>query len=119
MARLTNLKLKASTLPEALAAMVIILACFGICTGIYYNVLQSDNTLLNYRTHVYLMSLAEETKQKDLFVNDLISLKELDIRKTVESYPGGGDLFELTLSASTKDGRFIENYRELIRKTVQ
>ena len=116
MAGLIQKKLKASTLPEALAAMVIILSCFGICAGIYFNVLKSDNSLLNYRVHLLLQNLAEETKQRDLMVSENINIQELDIRKTVEAYPDASDLFTLRLSAFNKEGRCIEEYKELVRK---
>ena len=107
---------KASTLPEALAAMAITVVCMGIGAGVYFNVLQGDNGAQKLRVHLLLDKLADESKEQRLFLNDELTIQGVSVRKTIENYPGSEKLFVLNFRASDETGRFIEERNELIRK---
>ncbi len=116
MAGMNPRRLKASTLPEALAAMAISAVCMGIGATIYFNVLQSDNGAQKLKVHLLLNKLAEESKLNRLFLNDEQKLQGLSIKKTIEAYPGSEKLFVLNFCALDESGKKLEEHTELIRK---
>jgi hypothetical protein len=109
-------KLKGSTLPEALAAMAITVVCMGIATSIYFNVLTADNGYNKLKAHLLLDKLAQETKQKNLFINEDLVLSGVHVHKTIEAYTGGEQLFSFKLSATDDAGKNLGDRIELIRK---
>jgi len=75
MAQLTNRKVQASSLIEALIAMVIILVVFAIAMKIFANVMHTDFNFRDIKVHNQLEVLFRELEAQD---NVIDGHKELD-----------------------------------------
>jgi hypothetical protein len=116
MAELKRPELKASLLPEALAAMIVIMISVGICAGVYGNVLGSDNGSQLLRAELLLEKMALEVKKNDRLLNEELKVKEFTIRKTLTAYTGAEKLYVLKLSAVNEQGKQVAEYSELTRQ---
>ncbi len=106
-------KIKASTLIEALVAMVIVMTCFGIASMIYVNVLNADNNRIQLNAHLLVHELAQKAKETNSFLDEKIETNGLIIQKSVEPYHDIPNLNVLKYIAVDKKGKLIAEYKEL------
>lgn len=106
--------LKASSMLEALVAMVIILGSFVVTCMIYVNVTTSDNNRQKLDAQLLINQMAFKTKQEQNFIDETTETDFLTIEKTVVKYPNTEDLNQLTIRVTDKEGKLIEEYKELL-----
>lgn len=109
-----GMKLKASTLIEVLIAMVLVMACFGIGTMIYSNVMRSGNERLKLKAHLAINELAVRSKKEKQFIDEVIKDETLTISKKISPYKQTTDVIVMEITAGDEEGRTIETYKELI-----
>ena len=107
-------KLKASTLVEALVAMVIVMLAVGMFTTIYVNVMKSSDHNRKVLASVLLDKIAMETKQKKVFLDEQIKTEEFIVDKKIVPYEGAAGLSVLSLKASDKNEKLLAERNELI-----
>jgi hypothetical protein len=110
---LLKTQLKASTLIEALVAMVIVMICFGIASMIYVNVLNADNNRIQLKAHLIVSDLAQKAKTTSTFLDEKIETEGLVIQKSIEGYHDIPNLSVLKFVAFDKKGKVITEYKEL------
>lgn len=111
-------KIKASTMLEALVAMVIILGAFTVTCMIYVNVTTSDNSRQKLDAQLLMNELALKTKQEKSFIDEKTETDFLIIEKTISKYPNAENLNQLTIIVSNKEGKIIAAYNELLVESL-
>ncbi len=109
-----NKKLKASTLLEALVAMVIVMLALGVFTTIYLNVLRSGDYHRKTEAGLLLEKIAMETKQSKTFIDTEFNLEEFVIIKKIITYEGAENLSLLSLKAFDKKEKLLVERNELL-----
>jgi hypothetical protein len=118
MAGLKTAYLKASLLPEALAAMIVIMISVGIGASVYGNVLGSDNGSQKLRAELLLDKMALDATQNNRMLNEEIKMNEFTIRKTVMAYAGAEKLYQLKLVALNEQGKTVAEHSELTKQAL-
>ena len=109
-----NKKLKASTLVEALTAMVIVMLALGVFTTIYVNVIKSGEYHRKTQAALLLDKIAVETKQNKIFLDEKIKTGGFVLEKKVTPYNGASNLSLLSLKAFDGKEKLLAERNELI-----
>ena len=107
-------KLKATTLPESLIAMVIILLVFGIAISIFANVMDSSSIHEKIRAEIILQNLLVKTKTDKNFFDGEMEINGIRIIKKIASYSGAEGLSMISLTAFDRKNKQITERSELI-----
>ena len=108
-----NLQLKASTLIEVIAAMVIILTCLGIAMTIFTN-MSRDNDELKILAEIRVNTFAVETKKNNDYTDITQDLDNIRIQRSILLYPKKPRLKVLQIEAFTPLGKKLSDYKEII-----
>jgi len=111
---LLNKKIRASTLLETIVALMLVMMCFSIGMMIYVNVINSDNNRQKLHVHLLLKGIAFKTKTDNSYLDESIESEMLSIKKKVIKYKDTENLNMLTLKAYDKQGKLLEEYKELL-----
>jgi hypothetical protein len=115
MAKLIQKKLPASTLPEVIISMVIIMAVFVVAIGIYVKVTQSGLSMSKTWAQQRMKSiLMESIKNKDL-EDAVLNLDSVEFKKSVTAYAGYADILLITIQAN-QHGKNVGSLQQLIKK---
>ncbi len=107
-------KIQAATLVETLIAMTIIIVCFGIGMMIYLNVLNSDRPWQSLKTYTLLKEIAKVIKVERSYFDDIITMDDYEIHKTIEKHVINDHLIELRLELYDQKGKPLKTRNELI-----
>ena len=117
MAKLSMLKLKASTLLEVIVAMVVIMIVFVLATGIFSNVIRSSPSLKAQRITAVSTRILEECITSRNWHDEVIQVDSMAFQKTVQPYLGQKDLILLSLTV-IEGGTTIEKREVVIKGTL-
>ena len=109
-----NRRLKASTLVEALTAMVIVMLALSLFTTIYVNIMKSGEHQRKMQAALLLDKIAVETKQNKIFLDEKIKTGEFVLQKQVAPYNGAVNLSMLSLKAFDGNEKLLAERNELI-----
>lgn len=107
-------KLKATTIMEALIAMILIMVCLGIGTMIFVNVLQNDRGRSSLKAMLLLKAESKMLRQKQLFVDGEEKQGEWLIQRTFEKYDNTENVLQMNLKLTDENGKVIAEQNELI-----
>lgn len=109
-----NTKAKASTMIEALVAMVIILGAFVVTCMIYVNITTSDHNRQKLNAQLLISEMMIKTRQDKSYIDEKTETATLIIEKTVSKYPNAENLNQVNIKATNKEGKLIVEYKELM-----
>ena len=104
----------ASTLLETLIAIVLILVCFSIATVVLVNIMQSDNGRMKLHAHLELEALYQKTMDEKTFIDEDVDYETFSIHKSIAPYQNSANLYQLTLTAKSKDAVQLDEFKKLI-----
>lgn len=102
-------KLKSATLIEAIVAMVIIMAVFGLAMMIYVNVINSSVSARHVRIGLILKKAAEDTVASKRFFDEAFEEGGFAISKSVSKYDNVETLIRLRLEIVDGGKTFSRN----------
>jgi len=114
MAELTD-KIKASTLVEALVAMVIILIIYGIGLTIFINVNKSSANRLKIEAYLQLEDIVAKTKKEARYLDETYDLENLKVEKKITKYDNNNSLNVLQIKILSKENKLLAEHREIIK----
>ncbi|WP_419699008.1 hypothetical protein [Mucilaginibacter sp. NFX135] len=100
-------RLSASSLMEAVIAMVIMVLVFGIAMMIYTNVTRLSLSVRKIRAQAILQELLYQTAKNSSKDNQYIQVDEFEIEQKVSPFGSGTGLIQIELTA------FGENHQQL------
>ncbi|MEZ2337951.1 hypothetical protein AB6735_20045 [Mucilaginibacter sp. RCC_168] len=100
-------RLSASSLMEAVIAMVIMVLVFGIAMMIYTNVTRLSLSVRKIRAQAILQEFLYQTAKKSSKDNQHIQVDEFEIEQKVSPFGPGTGLIQIELTA------FGENHQQL------
>jgi len=100
-------RLSASSLMEAVIAMVIMVLVFGIAMMIYTNVTRLSLSVRKIRAQAILQEFLYQTAKKSSKDNQHIQVDEFEIEQKVSPFGSGTGLIQIELTA------FGENHQQL------
>lgn len=106
--------LKATTLIEALVAMVVVMLSFGIAVTIFANVTESSPLNEKIRVEVLLQELLAKTKIEKNFLDGEMQSNGIKVQKKVAPYAAARGLSILCLTAFDRNNKIIVERKELI-----
>ena len=109
-----KVKLNATTLAEALIAMVVILLSFGIAVTIFANVTASSRLHEKTRAEILIQEAAVKTKSDKNMLDGEMEYAGIKIQKKVSQYQGVKGLSVLSLNAFDRNDKKIAEYNELL-----
>jgi len=105
--------LKASTLVEALIAMVIIMGAFALGTSVFMTVFSSGQSQQHINGEIVLSNIVNESYVNNRFLDELIEVDDLQIEKTIEKTDEGNALI-MTCTAYDVTGKLIAERRDVV-----
>jgi hypothetical protein len=106
--------LMASTLMEAIVAMVIIMICSGIGLTMFSNLSKDVNDDLRTEAEIRLNSIAIDTKNKRDFTDSTYETENLRIERIFQEYKLSKDIRVMIISSYNLSGRKVCDYKEII-----
>ncbi len=106
--------LPASTLIESLAALLLVMLCFGISCMIYVNVINADKSRQKLKAHDLITEMILQLKKDKNFTDQITPSGELVINSTFRPYKENEKIKLLTLTVSDKMGRKLESQQIII-----
>ncbi len=107
-------KINASTLVEVIVAMVIISSVFILSLAVFLNIGKNSNNSLKIKAALVSEDVMVYTRQNNLFVNENISMDNLDIIKEVRQYKSYKDMVLVTVEVKDKRGKSLVVKKELM-----
>ena len=107
-------KYAASTLIEALVAMVIIVFMSGISVMIFLNIDKSGYNRLRTEAIFQINNILIASKKDKIFIDEEYQLDNMIIKKSILPFERISNLKILQVEAQTKSGKFLLSKRELI-----
>lgn len=114
-----NKKIRATTLIEAIIAMLIIVIAYGIGLMIFMNVSKSASSGLKLKATLQLESVLSQTKKDAKYLDEEIETDNLKIEKTVTKYEGNKSLNVLHIRVLSKDNKLLAEHREIIKQNTE
>jgi len=106
--------LPASTIPEVVVSMVIIIVVFGIAMMIYTNVMRMSLSVKSVRAAAVLQEMMIQIRETDHLTVQTIQLEDFRIEEEVKPFQENTDLSEITLTAYDQNAVKVGNVREII-----
>ena len=106
--------LKASTMLEVIAAMVIIMVIFAVATSMFVKITASGFTLEKINANLLLNNKAIDTKLKQDFKEYEIKEGEITIKKHIKPYGSNASLVLLHLEAFDNANKKMADRKELV-----
>lgn len=117
MVKLTH-KLKASTLIEALVAMIIIVVIYTIGLTIFINVNKANNNRLKIEAFLQLEDIVANTKKEARYLDETYDLNNMKIEKIITKYDNNNNLNLLQIKVLTKDNKLLAEHREVVKVSL-
>lgn len=106
-------KIKAFTILESMAAMVIVMIVFGLTTMVLLNVTSSGVNNQKRNAHALVAQLRNETMLNRRFLDETFEVNEIRIEKQIKDYGDHDRLKELSIVAFSGKKKLIHT-QELI-----
>ena len=106
-------KLPASTLPEVLISMVIIMAVFTVAIVIYSRITASGFSLTAGQVQGEMESIIREIEEKKQLTEETITIDSIKYHKTAEPYEGFPDLVVIRVEAE-QNGKVVGELRKVV-----
>lgn len=110
-----NAKISASTLIEAIVAMLIIVIVYGIGIMIFMNVKKSANNGLKLEAILQVENILSQTKKEAKYVDENFDFDNLKIEKKILKYDNASSLNILEIKALSNDNKVLTEHREIIK----
>lgn len=114
MAVVIHTRMKASSLVEALTAMVIITIAFSACFVIFSNVDSSGRTTLRMRARQSVIQYAAEVKASHQFTNQNTTGDGFQIQSHFQPFHDASDVVYMHIVARSSDNHMLYQHHELI-----
>ncbi len=107
-------KLKASTLPESIVAMVIIIICLSISTAIIANVMSNDHDYAKLKCLQIIEAERLNIKKNNVYIDSEEHYGAFIVKKKFENYKDTEKLLWLKLTITDAAGHRLVEQNELI-----
>ena len=109
-----NQKLKASTLVEAIIAMLIITVTFSLGLLLMLNISKNSNNSLKTKAYILANDVLVKSKSENLYLDQEYNYGNITIKKAVSEYENNEELFQLNISAFDSRNYKLFEQNELI-----
>lgn len=109
-----NSKLPASTIPEVVVSMVIIIVVFGIAMMIYTNVMRMSLSVKKVRAEAILQEQMLKTRMSGKAAEQVVKLEDFRIEQDIKQVDGEPGLSEVTLTAFDENNLQTARVMEII-----
>lgn len=107
-------KAKASTLVEAIVAMLIVTIAFSLALVLMLNISKNSNNSLKTKAYILANDVMIQTKSEKSYFDQEFDYGNITIKKTVTEYENNEELFQLNIFAfDSRNHNFFEQ-NELI-----
>jgi len=108
-------KVIASTLVEAIIAMLIVTIAFSMALVLMLNISKNSNNSLKTKAYILANDIMVKTKSEKLYFDQEFDYGNITIKKTVAEYENNEELFQLKVSAfDSRDHKLFEQNELLI-----
>lgn len=106
---------KASSVLESLVALTILLAVFGFAISFFVQVSLNSKSLLQVKAEGMLDRYMQSTKIKSEYDDEITTLQEFSIKKTVVKSGKDGSIMRIYYSVYDSNGKFLFERKEIIK----
>jgi len=108
------MNLKASTLTEAIIAMVIIAIISGLALMTFISISSSNNSQLKILALYEIENIITQSHIEQIWDDEEFEIENILITRIVENYSNQRNLKSVSYKAITKQGKFLLERKELI-----
>ena len=108
------IKIKASTLVEAIIAMLIVTIAFSLALMLMLNISKNSNNSLKIKAYILANDIMVKTKSEKLYFDQEFDYGNITIKKTVIEYENNEELFQLNVSAFDSRNHKLFEQNELL-----
>lgn len=107
-------KVEASTLVEAIIAMLIITIAFSMALVLMLNLSKNSNNSLKTKAYILANDVLVKTKSENTYFDQEFEYGNITIKKTIVEYENNEELFQLNVSAFDSRNYKLFEQNELI-----
>ena len=111
---MVKVKLKGTTIVEALIALVVIAVAFGAGMMTVERMWNTQRMAMNYRVQRTVESLAIEVKQQQQYSDETHVFDDFTVEQSIQFYQNNSQIIQLSLMAYDFEERLIHEQHELI-----
>ncbi len=104
----------ASTLVEAIIAMLIITIAFSMAMVLMLNISKNSNNSLKTKAYILANDIMVQTKSEKSYIDQEFNYGNIIVKKIVSEYENNEELFQLNISAYDSRNHKLFEQNELI-----
>ena len=108
-------KLSGSTLLESLVAMILLLICIILATGVINSLSQSSNDLEKLKSALLSQELMNQTRKEERYIDEDIQEDRILLQKRSSKYNNIDDVVMIVITAKNEMGENLSVQHELVK----
>lgn len=108
-------KLSGSTLLESLVAMILLLICIILATGVINSIVHSSNATEKLRAVLLTQELMNQTRMEERYIDEDIQEDHFLLQKRASKYQDIDDIVMIIITAKNEMGEKLSVQHELVK----